>query len=105
MERTNVFQDAVARVERIGADARIDAEVIDALRQPEATLTASLPVRMDDGSTRHFTGYRCRYNDALGPAKGGIRFHPGVCLDEVQALALWMSIKCAVVGLPFGGGK
>jgi len=105
MAELDVFQDAVARVERIGAAAKVDPEVIDALRQPEAVLTADLPVRMDDGSTRHFVGYRCRYNDALGPAKGGIRFHPGVTLEEVKALALWMSIKCAVVGLPYGGGK
>jgi glutamate dehydrogenase (NADP+) len=105
MESLNVFEDAVARVERIGTAAKVDAEVIDALRQPEAVLTADLPVRMDDGSTRHFVGYRCRYNDALGPAKGGIRFHPGVTLEEVKALALWMTIKCAVVGIPYGGGK
>jgi glutamate dehydrogenase (NADP+) len=105
MAELDVFQDAVARVERIGAAAQVDPEVIDLLRQPEAVLTADLPVRMDDGSTRHFVGYRCRYNDALGPAKGGIRFHPGVTLEEVQALALWMTIKCAVVGLPYGGGK
>jgi glutamate dehydrogenase (NADP+) len=105
MAKMNVFEDAVARVERIGTAAGIDAEVIDALRQPEAVLTADLPVRMDDGSTRHFVAYRCRYNDALGPAKGGIRYHPDVSQEEVQALALWMSIKCAVVGLPYGGGK
>ncbi len=105
MSSLDVFEDAVARVERIGTAAKVDPEVIDALRQPEAVLTADLPVRMDDGSTRHFVGYRCRYNDALGPAKGGIRFHPGVTLEEVKALALWMTIKCAVVGLPYGGGK
>ncbi len=105
MTTRNVFEDAVARVERIGARAGVAPEVIDALRHPRATLTASLPVRMDDGSTRHFVAYRCRYNDALGPTKGGIRFHPGVTLEEVQALALWMSIKCAVVGIPYGGAK
>jgi glutamate dehydrogenase (NADP+) len=60
---------------------------------------------MDDGSTRYFTGYRCRYNDILGPTKGGVRFHPNVNSGEVQALALWMTIKCAVVGIPFGGAK
>jgi glutamate dehydrogenase (NADP+) len=105
MADRNVFEDAVERVERIGAIAGVASEVIDALRQPKAVLTADLPVRMDDGSTRHFVGYRCRYNDALGPTKGGIRFHPGVNLSEVQALALWMSIKCAVVGIPYGGAK
>jgi glutamate dehydrogenase (NADP+) len=105
MPTNDVFSDAVARVERIGKEAGVDPEVIAALRQPKALLAASLPVRMDDGSTRYFEGYRCRYNDTLGPAKGGIRYHPDVSVEEVQALALWMTIKCAVVGLPFGGGK
>jgi glutamate dehydrogenase (NADP+) len=101
----NVFEDAVARMERIGELAGVDEEVIDALRHPRECLMASLPVRMDDGSRRHFPAFRCRYNDSLGPTKGGIRFHPGVTLEEVQALALWMTIKCAVVGIPYGGGK
>ena len=105
MASPNVFEDAVARVERIGEAAGVAPEVVDALRQPKALLSADLPVRMDDGSTRHFPAYRCRYNDALGPTKGGIRFHPRVTIEEVQALALWMTIKCAVVGLPYGGGK
>ncbi len=76
MATANVFSDAIARVERIGEKAGIHREVIDLLRRPEACLVASLPVRMDDGATEYFTGYRCRYNDTLGPAKGGIRFHP-----------------------------
>ncbi len=102
---SNVFTDAVARMVQIGEAAGIDAEIIDALRQPRATVAAALPVRMDDGSTRYFEAFRCRYNDALGPAKGGIRFHPNVSIEEVRALALWMTIKCSVVGLPYGGGK
>jgi glutamate dehydrogenase (NADP+) len=105
MSARNVFEDAVARVERIGEEASVAKEVIDALRQPRALLTADLPVRMDDGSTAHFVAHRCRYNDALGPTKGGIRYHPGVTREEVMALALWMTIKCAVTGLPYGGGK
>jgi glutamate dehydrogenase (NADP+) len=105
MADPNVFRDAVARVERIGAAAGVAPEVVDVLRRPKAMLTADLRVRMDDGSAKHFPAYRCRYNDALGPTKGGIRFHPGVTIEEVQALALWMTIKCAVVGLPYGGGK
>ena len=105
MSSPDVFTDAIARMERLGAAAKVAPEVIDALRQPKATLIASLPVRMDDGSTRYFKAFRCRYNNALGPAKGGIRFHPNVTLEEVQALALWMTVKCAVVGLPYGGGK
>jgi glutamate dehydrogenase (NADP+) len=105
LPRPDVFADAVARVERIGRQAGVAPEVLAALRQPAALLTAALPVRMDDGSTRRFLGFRCRYNDALGPTKGGIRYHPNVTIEEVKALALWMTIKCAVVGLPYGGAK
>ncbi|MCB9535150.1 MAG: Glu/Leu/Phe/Val dehydrogenase [Myxococcales bacterium] len=105
MQAGNVFTDAIERLVRIGQEAGIQPEVIDALRQPKATHSAALPVRMDDGRTQYFQAYRCRYNDAIGPAKGGIRYHPGVTLEEVQALALWMTIKCSVVGLPYGGGK
>ncbi len=104
MER-DVFEDAVERVVRIAEEAGLEPEIAEALRHPEATLMASLPVRMDDGSTRYFPAYRCRFNDSLGPAKGGIRFHPEVTLAEVQALALWMTVKCAVTDLPYGGGK
>ena len=76
MNPTDVFTDSVQQLERIAAEADVGAEVVAALRQPKATLFASLPVRRDDGSTSYFTAYRCRYNDALGPTKGGIRFHP-----------------------------
>lgn len=75
------------------------------LLAPERVIEVSLPVRMDDGSTRVFTGYRSQHSHALGPYKGGIRFHPGVTRDEVMALSLWMSIKTATLGLPLGGGK
>lgn len=105
MATDDVFQDALARVREIGKDSGVDPEVIESLMHPGAVMKATLPVRMDDGSTRYFVGYRCRYNDALGPSKGGIRFHPEVTLEEVQAMGLWMTIKCAVVGLPFGGAK
>jgi glutamate dehydrogenase (NADP+) len=101
----NAFEDAVARVVRIGEQAGIASEITETLSHPRGTLLASLPVRMDDGSTRHFFAFRCRYDWTLGPTKGGIRFHPGVTLEEVQALALWMTIKCAVVGISDGGGK
>ncbi len=101
----DVFADAVARLEQIGREAGIDPELIAALRQPRATLMATLPVRRDDGSTTHFSAYRTHYNDALGPTKGGIRYHPDVTLSEVNALALWMTLKCAVAGLPYGGAK
>ena len=101
----NVFRDALVRVRDYGKSAGVSDEVIDSLMHANSILKAALPVRMDDGSTRHFTGYRCRYNSTLGPTKGGVRFHPDVNMAEVQALALWMTIKCAVVGLPYGGGK
>jgi glutamate dehydrogenase (NADP+) len=102
---SNVFQDALARVRDYGKSGGVSDEVIDSLMHAKSILKATLPVRMDDGSTRYFTGFRCRYNSTLGPTKGGVRFHPGVTMAEIQALALWMTIKCAVVGLPYGGGK
>jgi len=105
MSERDIFEDALCRVREIGGDAGVDPEVIAALLHPKAMLTASLPVRMDDGTTRYFVGYRCRYNTVLGPTKGGVRYHPQVTRSEVQALALWMTVKCAVVGLPYGGGK
>ena len=94
--------------ERLNAAARhIDApdEVVQRLGYPMETLAASIPVRMDDGSLRFFKGWRSRYSDVLGPTKGGIRFHPDVNMDEVMTLAFWMTMKCAVVDLPFGGAK
>ncbi|WP_207062548.1 Glu/Leu/Phe/Val dehydrogenase [Motiliproteus sp. SC1-56] len=102
---TGVYEDALCRVREIGESAGIEAEVIESLLRPRQVLTCSLPVRMDDGSVNYFTGYRCQYNDVLGPTKGGIRFHPDVTDEEVKALALWMTLKCALVGLPFGGAK
>jgi glutamate dehydrogenase (NAD(P)+) len=75
------------------------------LREPKRELTVHFPVKMDDGEVRVFTGYRVQHNLSRGPAKGGIRYHQNVTLDEVKALAMWMTWKCAVVGIPFGGGK
>jgi len=104
-KQNNIYQDALNRLRQMGEDAGACLEVVDSLMHAEAVVTASLPVRMDDGSMRYFTGYRCHYNNVLGPTKGGIRFHPQVDQNEVQALALWMTIKCAVAGLPYGGAK
>lgn len=101
----DVFEDALTRIRDYGKSADVPEEVVESLMHPHFMLKATLPVRMDDGSTRYFAGYRCRYNNTLGPTKGGIRFHPDVNVAEIQALALWMTIKCAVVGLPYGGGK
>ncbi|WP_050615454.1 Glu/Leu/Phe/Val family dehydrogenase [Bacillus testis] len=80
-------------------------EVYELLKEPLRMLTVKIPVKMDDGSVRVFTGYRAQHNDAVGPTKGGIRFHPGVTEREVKALSIWMSLKCGIVDLPYGGGK
>lgn len=79
--------------------------VYELLKEPLRVLTVRIPVRMDDGSVKIFTGYRAQHNDSVGPAKGGVRFHPKVTEDEVKALSIWMSLKCGIVDLPYGGGK
>lgn len=83
----------------------LDSSVYDILETPMRSVEVTIPVKMDDGSVEIFKGYRSMHNDALGPGKGGIRFHPDVYLDEVKALSVWMTIKCAIAGLPYGGGK
>ncbi|AMA73601.1 MULTISPECIES: Glu/Leu/Phe/Val family dehydrogenase [Aneurinibacillus] len=80
-------------------------EMYELLKEPMRMLTVRIPVRMDNGETRVFTGYRAQHNDAVGPTKGGVRFHPDVTEDEVKALSIWMSLKCGIVDLPYGGGK
>jgi glutamate dehydrogenase (NADP+) len=80
-------------------------DAIESLKYPKVCVQVAIPVRMDNGSLQVFQGYRVRYDDTRGPGKGGIRFHPQVTLDEVQSLAFWMTFKCAVLDLPFGGGK
>ena len=101
----DVFADALQRLDLAAKYAKVDPETILRLRQPKQFLEVSIPVRLDNGSLRVFTGYRCKYDDTRGPAKGGIRFHQDVSASEVKALAFWMTFKCAVAGLPFGGGK
>ncbi len=83
----------------------LDPGLVEILAHPKRELTVNFPVRMDDGSTRVFTGFRVQHNEARGPVKGGIRYSPYVDLDEVRALAMWMTWKCAVVNLPYGGAK
>jgi glutamate dehydrogenase (NADP+) len=100
-----VFTKALSRLDQARKFATLDEEALERLRHPQAVLQVSIPVRMDDGSLRIFQGYRVRYNHTLGPTKGGLRYHPDVDLEEVKALAFWMTCKCAAVGLPFGGGK
>lgn len=80
-------------------------EVYDLLKEPIRMMTVRIPVRMDDDSIKIFTGYRAQHNDAVGPTKGGIRFHPGVTEEEVKALSIWMSLKAGIMDLPYGGGK
>jgi len=82
-----------------------DESFYELLKEPLRFMTVRIPVRMDDGSIKVFTGYRAQHNDAVGPTKGGIRFHPGVTQEEVTALSMWMSIKCGLTDLPYGGGK
>lgn len=100
-----LFTEAKRRLRLAASHMKIDPDVMEKFKYPKETLAASLLVRMDDGSRRSFKAWRCRYDDTRGPTKGGIRFHPSVRLDEVMALAFWMTFKCAVVNLPYGGGK
>ncbi|MFM7615615.1 MAG: Glu/Leu/Phe/Val family dehydrogenase, partial [Synechococcales cyanobacterium] len=101
----SLLTDASKRLENALQYVSLSEDVTERLKYPKASLQVSIPVRMDNGSLRVFQGYRVRYDDTRGPTKGGIRFHPHVNLDEVQSLAFWMTFKCAVVNLPFGGAK
>lgn len=102
----DVFTDeALPRLVAAAQHAKAKPDTVERLRHAEKFVEVSIPVTMDDGSLKVFTGYRCRYSTARGPAKGGIRYHPQVNPGEVRALAFWMTFKCATVGIPFGGGK
>ncbi|MBX3463597.1 MAG: Glu/Leu/Phe/Val dehydrogenase [Planctomycetes bacterium] len=101
----DLFARSLARVVQAAQHARIDPETLLRLSAPARTIEVSIPLRRDDGSLQVFRGYRVQYDDSRGPYKGGIRFHPRVDLAEVKSLALWMTLKCAVVDVPFGGGK
>ncbi|STX28561.1 leucine dehydrogenase [Legionella beliardensis] len=100
-----LYTDALSRLDKAATFTHISPEVIEKLKHAKACLEVSIPVRMDDGRLKIFTGYRVHHNDIRGPTKGGIRFHPKVNLNEIKTLAFWMTIKCAVMGLPFGGAK
>ncbi|MCH8333017.1 Glu/Leu/Phe/Val dehydrogenase, partial [Candidatus Sumerlaeota bacterium] len=104
-DQSDIFADALRRLEFAVEHAEIDPEALERLKHPKAVLQVSIPVRMDDGSLRVFKGFRVRHDNTRGPTKGGIRYHPDVDLNEVQALAFWMTCKCAVAGIPFGGAK
>jgi glutamate dehydrogenase (NAD(P)+) len=101
----NPYRTAVAQFDAVAERLHLDRGLAEVLRKPKRELTVNFPVQMDDGTIRTFTGYRVQHNEARGPVKGGIRYHPSVAIDEVRALALWMTWKCAVVNLPFGGAK
>jgi glutamate dehydrogenase (NADP+) len=101
----SLFADATQRLDIALKYVSISEDAIERLKFPKASLRVSIPVRMDNGELRIFQGYRVRHDDTRGPTKGGVRYHPNVSLDEVQSLAFWMTFKCAVVGIPFGGAK
>ncbi|MFA6423847.1 MAG: Glu/Leu/Phe/Val dehydrogenase [Candidatus Magasanikbacteria bacterium] len=101
----NPFENAMAQLEKAAKTMGLDKSIHEILKQPDRVLTVSVPVRMDSGEVKVFTGYRSQFNNALGPYKGGIRYHQNVTLDEVKALSFWMMVKCATVNIPMGGGK
>ncbi len=105
MEGLNPFEIAQRQLDEAAEILRLDAGIHAFLREPMRELHVTLPVRMDDGSIKVFKGLRVQYNDARGPAKGGLRFHPDATIDTVRALAAWMTWKTAVVDIPLGGGK
>jgi glutamate dehydrogenase len=104
-ELINAFQMAQRQFDHVAGQLNLDPQVAEILRWPAREFKFEIPVRMDDGSTRLFFGYRVQHNDARGPNKGGIRFHPSETLDTVRALAMWMTWKTAVADIPLGGGK
>src|SRR5690606_10339762 len=104
-EETDVLASTQTVIKRALDKLGYPQQVYELLKEPIRMLTVRIPVRMDDGSVQVFTGYRAQHNDAVGPTKGGVRFHPEVTEEEVKALAIWMSIKAGIVDLPYGGGK
>jgi len=101
----SMLNNSLVQLENAAKVLELDQWIHEMLKNPERVLIVSVPTQMDDGTTNVFTGYRCQFSTARGPAKGGIRYHPNVTLDEVIALSMLMTWKCALVGLPFGGGK
>lgn len=104
-ENLNVLHSTQLVVKEALTKLGYSEEMFELLKEPLRMLTVRIPVRMDDGKIKVFTGYRAQHNDAVGPTKGGVRFHPDVTEDEVKALSIWMSLKCGIVNLPYGGGK
>jgi glutamate dehydrogenase len=104
-ENLNPLESAQKQVKSACDALGLDPAVYELLKEPKRVIEISIPVKMDDGSMKVFKGYRAVHNDAVGPGKGGIRLHPGVNIDEVKALSVWMTFKCGVMGVPYGGGK
>jgi glutamate dehydrogenase (NAD(P)+) len=103
--RENPFRIAQQQLRKVADTFGIDDRLVNILQETKKAVEVSIPTTLDDGSVRAFTGYRVTHNIARGPSKGGIRYHPDVTLDEVKSLAMWMTWKCALMGLPFGGAK
>jgi len=103
--RENPYELAREQLRRVATTFEIDPNLVEVLGRCKKAIEVSIPVAMDDGSTQVFIGYRVTHNIARGPSKGGIRYHPDVTVDEVRALAMWMTWKCALMGIPFGGAK
>jgi glutamate dehydrogenase (NAD(P)+) len=101
----NPYDNALKQLERTGDIIGLNPDVHEILKQPKRILSVSIPIRLDNGAVKNFQGFRVQFNDARGPFKGGIRYHPNVTLDEVKALAAWMTWKCAVADIPYGGAK
>src|SRR3989344_120639 len=101
----NPFGDAMKQLDKAAKIKNFGEDFIARLREPDRDIRISIPLKMDDGSVKIFEGYRVEYNNTLGPYKGGIRYHLETNTNEVKALAFWMTIKCAVVDIPMGGGK
>src|SRR5262249_27456703 len=103
--RENPFELARQQLRKVADTFGIDQRLVNIFQEGKKAVEVAIPASMDDGSVRVFTGFRVTHNIARGPSKGGIRYHPDVTLDEIKALAMWMTWKCSLMGLPFGGAK
>ncbi len=104
-EKSNLITSTQKIIHQALDNLGYDEGMYELIKEPLRVLKVRMPVEMDDGSTKVFTGYRAQHNDAAGPTKGGIRFHPDVTEDEVVALSMWMTLKAGIVDIPYGGGK
>lgn len=104
-QKHSLFEEALLRLDLAAQTVSVKPHTVEQLTSPKRTIEVSIPIRLDSGQHQIFRGLRVQHNNARGPCKGGIRFHPNVSLDELKALSFWMTVKCAAVGIPFGGGK